>query len=122
MNIEVIDAMQIEAIIFFIAIIINIIFISYLEVKMEDYVMEINSNKQTAADYSFIIKGLPSDITIREIQKYVEDKLLFSGAPDVSVVKIYLIYNLKQYVKLLQLRQSLTEEKIEKNFYLQQLE
>jgi hypothetical protein len=56
--------MQIEAIIFFIAIVLNIIFIAFLEVKMEGYVSKISKNKQTAADYSFIIKGLPSDITI----------------------------------------------------------
>lgn len=38
MNIAEIDSMQIEAIIFFIAILLNIIFIAYLEVKMEGYV------------------------------------------------------------------------------------
>ncbi len=66
-----------------------------------------NKNKINAAEYSFIIKGLPSNITITEIQKYVEDKLLFTGAPDVDVVKIYLIYNFKEYLKLLQSKQTL---------------
>lgn len=99
--------MQIEAIIFFIAIIMNIVFIAFLEVKMEGYINNMNNNKQTAADYSFIIKGLPSDLTITEIQKYVEDKMLFSGAPDVDIIKIYLIYNLKDYLRLLQTRQEL---------------
>ena len=99
--------MQIEAIVFFIAIILNIVLIAYLQVKMEDYVKEMNKNKNSAADYSFIIKGLPSDITITEIQKYVEDKLLFTGAPDVDVIKIYLIYNFKEYLKLLQNKQAM---------------
>ncbi len=38
---------------------------------MEGYVGKANRKKSSAADYSFIIKGLPSDITITEIQKYV---------------------------------------------------
>lgn len=112
MNIEVIDAMQIEAVIFFIAVVLNIIFISYLETRMEDCVAELTRNKLSAADYSFIIKGLPSDITVKEIQKYVEDKMLFSGAPDVTIIKIYLIYNFKEYLKLLQTRQKLNETTI----------
>lgn len=72
---------------------------------MEDYVGSANTKKDSAAEYSFIIKGLPSDITITEIQKYVEDKILMTGAPDADVVKIYLIYNVKDYLKELKKKQ-----------------
>lgn len=75
-----------------------------------------HEGKLNAADYSFIIKGLPADITIREIQKYVEDKLLFSGAPDLDIIKIYLIYNFKDYVIMLHKRQQLIEKRIEMQF------
>ena len=47
-----------------------------------------------------MVKGLPKDITIYEIQKFLEDKLLYTGAPDVTIVKIYIIYNLKTYYSL----------------------
>jgi hypothetical protein len=116
MSVSEIDAMQIEASIFFAAIVLNIVFIAYLEVLMEGHVGKMAREKQTAADYSFVIKGLPSDITVTEIQKYVEDKMLFSGAPDVDIIKIYLIYNFKEYLKLLQLRQELIERKIHLSF------
>jgi hypothetical protein len=89
---------------------------------MEDRVRRMQEGKLKADDYSFIIKGLPADITIREIQKYVEDKLLFSGAPDIDIIKIYLIYNFKDYVKLLQKRQELIERRIELQFNCVKLE
>lgn len=88
---------------------------------MEDRVRCMQEGKLNAADYSFIIKGLPADITIREIQKYVEDKLLFSGAPDLDIIKIYLIYNFKDYVKMLHKRQELIEKRIELQFKSQKL-
>lgn len=94
------------------AVLLNIVFIAYLEVQMEDRVRSMQEGKLNAADYSFIIKGLPPDITIREIQKYVEDKLLFSGAPDLDIIKIYLIYNFKDYVKMLHRKQELIEKRI----------
>ena len=83
---------------------------------MEGEVRNLAKGKQTASDYSFVIKGLPADITVTEIQKYVEDKMLFSGAPDFTIIKIYLIYNFKDYLKLLQLRQELIERKIDLSF------
>ena len=70
MNIEIIDAMEVEAILFFIAVLINIVFIAYLYGKMEDKVRVLQS-EPSSADYSFVIKGLPPDINIKELQKYV---------------------------------------------------
>jgi hypothetical protein len=69
-----------------------------------------------------VIKGLPPDINIRELQKYVEDKLMFSGAPDVEVIKIYLIYNFKDYLRSLQKRKDVVEQRIAIRFSLQQLD
>lgn len=89
---------------------------------MEGEVGQLAKGKLTAADYSFVIKGLPADITVTEIQKYVEDKMLFSGAPDVTIIKIYLIYNFKGYLKLLQLKQELIERKIDLSFTRSKLE
>jgi len=63
--------------------------------------------KLNAADYSFMIKGLPWDITLAEIQKYVQDKMLYSGAPDLAINKIYIIYNFKNYLSMVQKRQEI---------------
>ena len=62
-----------------------------------------------AADYSIMLKGLPKDVTLSEIQKFVEDKLLYSGAPDIKVLKIYLIYNMKKYYALYANKRSIVE-------------
>ncbi len=68
-----------------------------------------------------MIKGLPPDINIKELQKYVEDKLMFSGAPDVEIIKIYIIYNFKDYLKSLQKRKDIVEQRIAIRFSLQKL-
>ena len=54
-----------------------------------------------------MVKGLPSDITIGEIQKYLEDKMEDAGAPDLAINKIYTIFNFKNYLDLIQKRQTL---------------
>lgn len=46
---------------------------------------------------------------------------MFSGAPDLDIVKIYLIYNFKDYLRLLQSRQEMVEKSIELAFTLTQL-
>lgn len=71
MNVSDIDEMQIEAVIFFVGILANIVFIGFLELKMDLLVLKYGEGRLNAADYSFMIKGLPSDITLGEIQKYV---------------------------------------------------
>ena len=63
-----------------------------------------------AADYSVMVKGLPQDVTLSEIQKFIEDKLLYSGAPGTSVLKIYVIYNLRAYNTLYANKRSLVEQ------------
>ena len=87
---------------------------------MEDKVRVLQS-EPSSASYSFVIKGLPPDINIKELQKYVEDKLMFSGAPDVEIIKIYIIYNFKDYLKSLQKRKDIVEQKIAIRFSLQKL-
>jgi len=93
--------MQIEAIIIFIVIILNVFLIAYLEIRMEENCQRFLKYPKSS-NYSFMLKGLPKDITITEMQKYVEDNLLFSGAPDTTIIKIYLIYDFKTYLVLYQ--------------------
>lgn len=38
--------------------------------------------------------------------------MLYSGAPDLTINKIYIIYNFKNYLSLVQKRQDLTEKMI----------
>lgn len=38
--------------------------------------------------------------------------MLYSGAPDLTINKIYIIYNFKNYLTLVQKRQDLTEKMI----------
>ena len=76
-----------------------------MQVKMEDRVEKARKGKINASDYSFMIKGILSDTKISEVQKYAESKMLYSGAPDLTIVKIYVIYNFKNYLSILQKRQ-----------------
>ena len=116
MNVKEVDAMQYEAGIMFAAIICNIVFIGFLELRMDLLHVKYQEGRLKAADYSLMVKGLPSDITITEIQKYVQDKMLYSGAPDLTINKIYIIYNFKNYLNVVQKRQTIAEKSIEYEF------
>jgi hypothetical protein len=105
LNVKIIDAMQIQAGIFFFAVLANIFLIGFLELKMDLMASWYNEGRLKAVDYSLMIKGLPSDVTLSEIQKYLEDKLLLATAPDQTIVKIYIIYNFKNYLNMMQKRQ-----------------
>ena len=113
MNVSDINEMQIEAVIFFVGVLSNIVFIGFLQLKMDLLVLKYRQGKLNAADYSFMIKGLPWDITLGEIQKYVQDKMLYSGAPDLVINRIYIIYNFKNYLNMVQKRQEIAQKNIE---------
>jgi hypothetical protein len=65
---------------------------------------------------------MPSDITLTEIQTYMATKMQEAGAEDTSIVKIYIIYNFKNYLNMLQKRQELTESNIELYYDAEKLE
>jgi hypothetical protein len=111
MNIEIIDAMEIQAVLNFAAVVANIFLVAYLQVAMGRRGRQVRT-ACNAGDYSIMVQGLPADISLTELQKYLEDKLLYSGAPDLTIVKIYPIYNFKQYLLLQQHRQALLEAAI----------
>ena len=71
-----------------------------------------NSGQLKAVDYSLMIKGLTTDTTISDIQKYLENVMEESKANDRSVVKIYIVYNFKNYLKMQQKRQEISEKNI----------
>lgn len=77
----------------------NIVLIAVFEVLVERKSRQFNVSTKSS-DYSILLKGLPKDITMNEIQKFIEDKLLYIGAPETTVVKIYLIYDFKMYQAL----------------------
>ena len=56
--------MQIQAGIFFFAVMANILFIGFLELKMDMMASQFNEGRLKAVDYSLMIKGLPSDVTL----------------------------------------------------------
>lgn len=64
MNVRQLDAMQIQSGIFFAALLANIIFIGYLELRMDLLAAKYDEGRLKAVDYSLMVKGLPSDITI----------------------------------------------------------
>jgi hypothetical protein len=102
MNVKEIDMLEVQAVLNFICIVVNCMAIGVMEVDMQrkwseweaEYVMP------GAGEYSLMVKGVPKDVTLLEIQKFLEQKLLLGGAPDTSIIKIYLIYNLKIYNSL----------------------
>ena len=108
MNVRIIDAMQLQSALFFVAVLLNIVFIGFLELKMDLLTSWYNSGQLKAVDYSILVKGLPLDTTISDIQKYLEEKMVSAGAPDRTVTKIYIIYNFKNYLKILQKKQELS--------------
>lgn len=94
--------LAVQAVLNFLCIVVNCMAIGVMEVDMQrkwseweaEYVMP------GAGEYSLMVKGVPKDVTLLEIQKFLEQKLLLGGAPDTSIIKIYLIYNLKIYNSL----------------------
>ena len=71
-----------------------------------------NSGQLKAVNYSLMIKGLTVNTTISDIQKYLEDVMEESKAKDRFVVKIYIIYNFKNYLKMQLKRQEISEKNI----------
>ena len=63
------------------------------------------------ADYSIMLKGLPKDITLYEIQEFMKEELMALGV-DSTVVKIYLIYDGKQYLQLYQKQREVVDHKL----------
>lgn len=63
-----------------------------------------------ASDYSVMIKGLPKDITISEIQEFVTNKIVELNRPDAMLLKIYLIYDLKTFYALYSNKRSMIEQ------------
>lgn len=48
--------------------------------------------------------------------------MLYSGAPDLTITKIYIIYNFKNYLNLVQTRQDIAEKNIDLLYEIQQLQ
>lgn len=71
MNVTEIDMMEVQAILNFVAIVVSVILIGIMDIqikrKYKQYYNDYNILPK-ASDYSVIIKGLPKDITISEIQ------------------------------------------------------
>lgn len=71
MNVTEIDMMEVQAILNFVAIVVSVILIGILDIqikrKYKQYYNDYNILPK-ASDYSVIVKGLPKDITISEIQ------------------------------------------------------
>ena len=57
-----------------------------------------------------------------EIQKYVEDKLRDCGSPDLEIVRIYVIYDYRKYLQLLQMKQRLDDDAIWKEYKMERME
>lgn len=70
MNVEEIDMLEVQAIINFVVIFVNVVAIGVFQLfmmrKYEKYYNQYHILPK-ASDYSLIIKGLPKDITISEI-------------------------------------------------------
>ena len=109
MNVEEIDMLEIEAAFNFAGIIISIFIIAYLSILMENKYVELSQGLR-ASDFSVMLKGLPKDITIYEIQKFVEDKLTYLGSEDNTIIKIYVIYNLKTVYSLYAKKRQLVDD------------
>lgn len=63
------------------------------------------------ADYSILLKGLPKDITLYEIQEFMKEELTALGV-DSTLVKIYLIYDSKQYNQLYERQREVVDHKL----------
>ena len=59
-----------------------------------------------------MLKGLSENITLAEIQNDIKAKMDEVNASDTMVIKLYIIYNFKKYLTLLEKRQELTEKNI----------
>jgi hypothetical protein len=71
MNITEIDMLEVQAIFNFSAILISIILIGFLDLNMTRHYNKYYNDYNIlprASDYSVVVKGLPKDITISEIQ------------------------------------------------------
>lgn len=67
-------------------------------------------SEKTPADYSVLIKGLPKDITIYELQEFMNEELTRLNV-DPMLVKIYLIYDVKEYLALYAKKREVYEHK-----------
>ena len=67
MNVKIIDGMQLQSTLIFTSVITNIIFIAYLQLKMDLLSQYYNSGQLKSVDYSLMIKGLSQKTTIKDI-------------------------------------------------------
>ena len=91
-------------------ILLAIVMVEWIKYRSNQFRLDVSRHERTPADYSILVRGLPKDITIYEIQHFMDEELS-SLKVDPSVVKIYLIYDVKEYLALYTKKREVYEHK-----------
>lgn len=69
-----------------------IILVEYIKYKSNSFKIKVQKNEKSPSDFSVLLKGLPKDITLYELQQFMTEELERLNV-DPTLVKIYLIYD-----------------------------
>ena len=71
-----------------------IVMVEVIKFRSNLFKLRVEKSEKSPCDYSILIKGLPQDITLYELQHFMNEELTLLSV-DPTVVKIYLIYDVK---------------------------
>jgi hypothetical protein len=103
----------VQALINFMTVLVSISLIGYFELSLTRRYDRYYNDYQIlprASDYSVMVEGLPRDITISEIENLMVSKIQEGDIADATILKVYLIYNLKTYYALYANKRTVVEQ------------